>query len=410
MNNTATIKFVIRTLIEIYHLTSQETQFRKSYAMFIQEILALFEQISDTHSTTFFKLKTPLGRSVAVWHSYSKRNVLKEQTTCSMFISDADYYAFIDAFSAIKHSIESNEPEPLSIHNTLTNSRFEKLSNKLLESTFYCFAPEFCVSNLKCVSNVLLMASVLNVDLEQCLKFFDSSNTDAHGNYALHPSSTDIIDHISATAGIHGSIFNMLTPDELLSRALLLKDNGTNQLQSISPQYFSAPSQGKMPLPGWAIKFDDYSWGTSSEFITSALVSYISSYGDFRKLKICQHCKKLCYPKRSGDNRGIFCSEKCRQAHHLHRYGTLANCIAKQRQFIRTRIDFLHKTNDIYSRIYNDNLTDVTPKIDTCRRCTAISSKPVDSGECPFVYGNKQILKMSADYYNEKVKLKGHSK
>jgi hypothetical protein len=170
------------------------------------------------------------------------------------------------------------------------------------------------------------------------------------------------------------------------------------------PFNYGKEKTGSEVDPAGLYDFWDYLWAFQ-RFLRSALVTYQICMGSFEAVKVCEYCGKMHIPRRAGAKRGIFCSKKC-QKDSYNKYHKKQNCcIAKQRQYLTTRLDIAIALGHESGRIF-----ETIPSIDKCRMCTSISSGKVKSGECPSLAESEIIKRLVEEYNSMKIKIRNDKK
>ena len=146
------------------------------------------------------------------------------------------------------------------------------------------------------------------------------------------------------------------------------------------------------------------SWQRLSDFVRSALINFHVSYGDFCSIHICRACGKIFLPDRSGEERGVFCSNKCQKIYYKKDNKPMTNCIQNQKRRLDTLTGFWDN-----SEKKKLNLSKIrVPSIGSdCRNCSEIkkaaeSGKKVKAGMCPVFLSNDYFLGLTKAYLTKK--------
>lgn len=139
-------------------------------------------------------------------------------------------------------------------------------------------------------------------------------------------------------------------------------------------------------------------WNRAINFIKVLFSNYHIEYCGFENIKICKMCKKMFLPQRSGQDRGIFCSQKCQKHYYDSCNSRSIRCIANQRGRVNTIINYLDRHidfNDVFS-------CKPFPSINSCRACSEIESHQVKAGQCPLLLSNEVFSSLVDEYTNKK--------
>lgn len=149
-----------------------------------------------------------------------------------------------------------------------------------------------------------------------------------------------------------------------------------------------------------------------SHFIRLALINFHIYHGGFELIHICRTCNNMFLPERSGDERGIFCTDKCRKAYHDRDNRLFNNCHQNQKNRIKTIQNFIEKNTGSKTTI--DPPRQLYAATD-CRTCIAIqeaisNNTTIKAGMCPILLSDENFQKLSKEYARIKNELKGNRK
>nr|WP_321258930.1 hypothetical protein [uncultured Pseudodesulfovibrio sp.] len=139
-------------------------------------------------------------------------------------------------------------------------------------------------------------------------------------------------------------------------------------------------------------------WEGLPEFLESLLVTWIDYLDDFKKLRLCRHCREIFYAPRGGPERGFFCPSEygtnCQQSCHASQVST--RCRERNCKRIARKVAELEVW--VEERLFVDKMT-----TSICKNgnCPFVGEPPLESA-CPHLLNaNRKTLER---YEAEKIK------
>ncbi|MBF0482990.1 MAG: hypothetical protein HQK82_15195 [Desulfovibrionaceae bacterium] len=80
-------------------------------------------------------------------------------------------------------------------------------------------------------------------------------------------------------------------------------------------------------------------WNTFSGFIVSAFIEYIGIYNEYNYIKICNNCGIPFISKKSGETRGLYCSNACKSTYNYNKRTDVYD-ITQSIKYLTTRTGF----------------------------------------------------------------------
>ena len=151
---------------------------------------------------------------------------------------------------------------------------------------------------------------------------------------------------------------------------------------------------------------------TFSHFIRAILINFHLHNDGFGSIRICKTCQKMFLPERSGDERGLFCTTKCRKSYYDRYNRIFNNCHQNQMNRIRTMQNFIEKTLDARIKLASP---DPISAVADCRNCIAVKEAilndiKIKAGMCPILLSDINFQKLLEEYSRIKAELKGAKK
>ena len=191
---------------------------------------------------------------------------------------------------------------------------------------------------------------------------------------------------ISQLPTVYNASPNNSDSEELYDALILEGSSSDTDDLSIVKDFFSRPPE------------------SFSHFVRSILINYHIHHDGLKSIHICRSCNRIFLPQRSGEDRGIFCTDSCKKNLYNTTNKSFTNCIQNQKRRIETLEKNVNSNNET-KKLFADIKT---PSIDSnCRKCEAIQSAianniSVKAGKCPVLLNDASFVLLSEEYRKTK--------
>lgn len=404
----STLKIALGLLVELHNKSIVLDNFCTSYVSFVRgAIYALKEIFKQPYSSlsvgdiNFFKYANGTGNSVAlsleiISNFQGKPGEIRQ----SFWIDENDFSYFSNVFKRFYNHIKNEDTTIVKIREIEERTSVLEKSMRHHTSKRYILDSYVETSSLDHLHNIILLATRRH--LKDCLPNIhaDAKYLDRFGKYNAAININNLDEHIfmpSREASVANDIYGA---KGLIASGLVkicpdtgtLKPMGLNRLQFMLDNGFIFEP---------VANFTEVTWRNFSEFTTSAIVSYSHAFNGFEKLKICKVCEKLFFSNRTGDGRGIYCSNECRHMFYYKENIDYERCRSKHRQFINVRLQKL----DYYSLRQIGGTISMPDRI-SCKKCNSTRSEMPKAGDCPSLLDDKDFVLLLEKYKEYKTKKK----
>ena len=404
------LKAVMVYLIDAYQKTTQTDSFQDSYATFIRESVDVVQRIITNVNNVSISSKQFVF--LAGNKESTSVHVFLESTVKESFgalpikkvisIGENDFIFFIDIFRSLYDHISDEDFNLINIIETIDVTTILANTQNNVESRYYVLDSEINTSNLDHINNKILLATRRFANKTSEFQLANDLQFDLNGNYKNTIDLRDLENHIKSPSANLAFTSDAYSAKELLRAGLISRAQNASEFSSVKHNRLQGITADGT-LYEHIKNFKEFGWRTFKELIVSAITSYSYEFGGFDKLKICKQCSKLFYPERSGESRGLYCSDECRQKFYYGMNKNYEKCRTKHRQFIRIRLEALNDKS--FNSISSSTLM---PQSTECRKCQQHIATTIKTGECPILRTDLNFINLVSKYnefrYNKKQK------